>query len=104
MDDTGPVDVLRPLHEALTRLAAAVEGDDHDLTQQLMDRYDADVRSHLAEHDARIEAADLHGLIARQQQVTLRMAARRDEAAQHLNADRRAVRASLAYLRAESLT
>jgi len=97
-------DVLHLLHDALDRLSGAVEADDHDLTQRLMDAYDQQVRAYLDEHEARIDAGSLRGLIARQQQVSIRMAARRDEAGSHLTADRRAVRASLAYLRAESLT
>ena len=97
-------DVLQPLHDALDELSRAVEGEDHDLTQRLMDAYDQQVRAYLDEHDARIDAGALRGLIARQQQVSIRMAARRDEAGTHITADRRAVRASLAYLRAESLT
>lgn len=97
-------DVLQPLHDALDELSRAVEGEDHDLTQRLMDAYDQQVRAYLNEHDARIDAGSLRGLIARQQQVSIRMAARRDEAGTHITADRRAVRASLAYLRAESLT
>lgn len=97
-------DVLHLLHDALDRLSGAVEGDDHHLTQRLMDAYDQQVRAYLDEHEARIDAGSLRGLIARQQQVSIRMAARRDEAGSHLTADRRAVRASLAYLRAESLT
>jgi len=97
-------DVLQPLHDALDALSRAVEGEDHDLTQRLMDAYDQQVRAYLDEHDARIDAGSLRGLIARQQQVSIRMAARRDEAGTHITADRRAVRASLAYLRAESLT
>ncbi len=97
-------DVLQPLHDALDELSRAVEGEDHDLTQRLMDAYDQQVRAYLDEHDARIDAGSLRGLIARQQQVSIRMAARRDEAGTHITADRRAVRASLAYLRAESLT
>ena len=97
-------DVLQPLHDALDELSRAVEGEDHDLTQRLMDAYDQQVRAYLDEHDARIDAGSLRGLIARQHQLSIRMAARRDEAATHITADRRAVRASLAYLRAESLT
>ncbi|WP_315387820.1 hypothetical protein [uncultured Stenotrophomonas sp.] len=99
----GP-DLLQPLHDALDELARAVEGDDHDLTQRLMDAYDGQVRYYLDQYDARIDAGSLRGLIARQQQVSIRMASRRDEAGSHLTADRRAVRASLAYLRAESLS
>jgi homoserine trans-succinylase len=101
--DTGAM-LLQPLHDALDVLSAAVEGDDHGLTQQLMDDYNAQVGRHIAAHDAEIGADALRDLIAHQQQIGVRMAARRDEAAVHLNADRRAVRASLAYLRAESLS
>lgn len=97
-------DVLQPLHAALEVLSGAVEGDDHDLTGQLMAAYDVQVREHLQAHDAEIDADALRGLIAHQQQVGARMAGRRDEAAAHMHADRKAVRASLAYLRAESLT
>lgn len=103
MDDVLAPDLLQPLHDALDELSRAVEGEDHDLTQRLMDAYDTQVRAWLDQYDSRIDAGSLRGLIARQQQLSIRMAARRDEAAGHLTADRRAVRASLAYLRAESL-
>lgn len=97
-------DLVQPLHDALDELSRAVEGEDHDLTQRLMDAYDGQVRAYLDQHEARIDPGSLRGLIARQQQLSIRMAARRDDAASHLTADRRAVRASLAYLRAESLS
>lgn len=96
-------DDLQFLHAALDQLSAAVEGEDHDLTQQLMDAYDGQVRAWLDQDQGQIDAGALRGLIARQQQLSIRMAARRDEAGSHLTAGRRAVRASLAYLRAESL-
>jgi hypothetical protein len=97
------IDDVQLLHAALDELSAAVEGEDHDLTQQLMDRYDGQVRAWLDGDQGQIDAGALHGLIARQQQLSIRMAARRDEAGEHITAGRRAVRASLAYLRAESL-
>jgi hypothetical protein len=103
MSTASAPDPVQSLHAALDQLSAAVEGEDHDLTLQLMDAYDTQVRASLEQDDARIDAGALRGLIARQQQLSIRMAARRDEAGSHLTADRRAVRASLAYLRAESL-
>jgi hypothetical protein len=104
MEAAEAIDTLKPLHDALSVLGSAVDADDHELSQALMAHYDGCVQHYLAQHVGELDATALHGLLNRQQRLTVRMAARRDEAAAHLTADRKAVRASLAYLRAESLS
>lgn len=104
MEAAEAIDSLAPLHDALSVLGSAVDADDHALSQALMADYDGRVQAYLAQHAGQLDATALRGLLDRQQRLTARMTARRDEAAAHLSADRKAVRASLAYLRAESLS
>lgn len=94
--------LLQPLHASLDTLEAHLPSGDHDGSERLM-----------AEHLQAVAALSLsiqrptdeaiHALLAHQQRVMGRMVQLRDEAALHLNQDKRSLRAAHAYLKAESL-
>lgn len=93
---------LQPLFQALGQLEALVEGDDHDASAQAMTAYAAQLQHALAlQPPAADEAPFLQQLLERQQQITARMAALRDDAGAKLRHSHQSARAARAYHRTE---